>query len=526
MKGMNLLRRLQTIIISAAVAIATLTAAAAPASAYDYSVEYGKERHIEFVTFGSNEVLLFIDNGDLYMTCYNSSDRNNGKILYMQDGGNLTPKSDVSTYRADGYKIKTPDDLFKQKNYLLKSEEGWEKGPIKIMSSVKSICTPENGYMPWNNSGIYKFMEFCVIKNDNSLWYYSAAVPLSTSVTNVKNLKFLKSKVADNISDAVFTGTYIYAITTGKKLVKYGFVHNGKRTTGFEKEQDLLDSVVSFAYNESNVHFAAVKTDNTLWEWGAGCFANGKKSTDGRSSPQQTMKNVKYVSLFTGNIDKATDGGAVIGTDGKTYAWGTKFKYYNFDTGYVYKEYGKTPVCISKSGIARYVNANRTEIYLSTKGTLYLSGANDSAQIAGCGEKYNEKLVKQLTNVSEVAVSNEAWAAIRKDGSVWLCGYNIYKNGDTSTSKPQKIITDLNSKNGFTAKNYFNIKFEWEGFSDAKVYNFKVKNMGNETWTIRGSSTDTVAYAYVNKPGTYTITVTAYGGKHNGETFDVTATTY
>lgn len=518
MKGMNLLRKLQTIIISAAVAIATLTATAVPASAYeDYSIEYGKERHIEFAKFAYSDVLLFIHNNNLYMACYDTGDNNNGKILFKQDGY-VFPKSDVFYYSN----AKTPEGLLKRDDYLVNSEEGWEKGPIKIMSSVKSICAKGGGGTPYN---AYKAMDFCVIKNDNSLWYVSAEVPYSTSVTNIKKLKFRQLKIADNISDALYLTNKLYVINKDKELIKYDIISDSNlRLTGFKKAEKILDNVTMIDYNESSIHYAAVKTDNTLWEWGNGCFANGKKSTDWRSSPQQTMKNVKYVSLFRGNGDN--DGGAVIGTDGNTYAWGTKFKYYNFDTGYVYKEYGKTPVCISKSGIAKYVFGIGTDMYLSTKGTLYLSGSNNCAMIAGCGEKYTEKLVKQLTNVTEVAMLDTVWAAIREDGSIWMCGNNTYKNNDMSTSKPQKLISGLNSQNGFTAKNNFNIKFEWKGFSDAKVYNFKIKNMRNETWTIRGSSTDTVAYAYVNKPGTYTITVTAYGGKHNGETFDVTATTY
>lgn len=523
MKIKDLLGKMGTLVIAAVMAVTTMTATAAPASAY--SIEYGNERHIELTVDGSPTLFIVSGDGTLYLTSFECYREDKMLLLYHQDN-TCNPEKALkegwyNAYKVNGKKITTYDQLFKLPSYLPLAEEGWDNGPLRIMDNVKSICASYDSY----------YTDFCVIKKDNSLWYVHTEKPLSKP-TNVENLKFSQIKVADNISDAILSSYYIYAITQNKELVKFDSKTNkAHKITGFDKPKTLLTNVRQVAFHSNQTyyeHFAAVKTDNTLWEWGTGSYANGQHNTEGKASPVKTYQNVKSVMLYKGDFANSMDSGAFVGTDGKVYAWGKKFKYYDRTSGNVYKEYGKTPTRIIKSGIDKCVSNERTDIYLSAKGKMYLSGDNFMGQIAGCADKYSENLVKQMSNVTEITSRNGMWAALKKDGSVWFCGNNMFKGTDRSTSKPIKVLTGMNSKDGsINVINHFNIKFEWKGFSDAKVYTLKGMTDGTgKRWDYSSHSTNTRNYAYVTKPGTYTLKVIVRGGKHDGETFDVTATTY
>jgi len=191
------------------------------------------------------------------------------------------------------------------------------------------------------------------------------------------------------------------------------------------------------------VAFGAIKTDGTLWTWGIGGFGTlGDNAGTNRSSPAQTTSATndwKFVCVG-GQAMHA------IKTDGTLWAWGYNgYGHQGTNTGITNNfspvQIGSllwSTVCTGKTGAAA----------IRSDGTLWLWGSNSYGNL-GTGNTTNRSSPVQTiaggTNWKQVQVGKHSAGAIKNDGTLWVWGRNDYGNiGDNTTthrSSPVQTIS-------------------------------------------------------------------------------------
>jgi alpha-tubulin suppressor-like RCC1 family protein len=200
---------------------------------------------------------------------------------------------------------------------------------------------------------------------------------------------------------------------------------------------------------------SAIKTDGTLWTWGAGtCGALGNNSTINRSSPVQTIAGGNNWKQFgTGGYNTAA-----IKTDGTLWVWGpnTVGQLGNSSTLTV-----SSPVQVVGGGttwkqaaVSSCISGifNTSMAVIKTDGTLWTWG------YGRCGVLGNGLTVNQSSPVQTIA-GGSTWkcivigcnhmTAMKTDGSIWAWGFGdagqLGDNTVISRSSPVQTITGGNN---------------------------------------------------------------------------------
>jgi len=180
-----------------------------------------------------------------------------------------------------------------------------------------------------------------------------------------------------------------------------------------------------------SVHTASIKTDGTMWTWGRnGSGQLGDDTVVNRSSPVQigALTNWSQVSAGGGNIIAFT---ASVKTDGTLWAWGANGSGQLGDGTIINRS---SPVQVGALTNWSQVSAGGYHTAsIKTDGTLWAWGANTNGQLGG-GNVFNRSSPVQigaLTNWSQVAASrgnisssNNHTASIKTDGTLWTWGRN------------------------------------------------------------------------------------------------------
>jgi alpha-tubulin suppressor-like RCC1 family protein len=199
------------------------------------------------------------------------------------------------------------------------------------------------------------------------------------------------------------------------------------------------------------VHTAAIKTDGTLWTWGAGINNFGQlgiNNTAGRTTPVTT--------ILGGTNWKSVSGGqyhtTAIKTDGTLWVWG-------------YNAYGQlginattnrtTPVTTILGGTdwKSVAGGGYFTAAIKTDGTLWTWGRNSYGQLGIGGDVLNRTTpvttILGGTDWKSVACGRYHTAAIKTDGTLWTWGYNY--NGalgiNDTTTRTTPVTTILGGTN-------------------------------------------------------------------------------
>ena len=180
---------------------------------------------------------------------------------------------------------------------------------------------------------------------------------------------------------------------------------------------------------------AAIKTDGTLWTWGANYYGQlGDNTTTNRSSPVQTVTfgtNWKQVACGYEHM-------SAIKTDGTLWSWGGNNGYYSSMLGDNTLARRSSPVQTIAFGTNwKQVSCGRSNTAaIKTDGTLWNWGS-DGTQIGdntGTKKSSPVQTVAYGTNWKQVACGNTHTAAIKTDGTLWIWGKNSYGQlGDNTT---------------------------------------------------------------------------------------------
>jgi alpha-tubulin suppressor-like RCC1 family protein len=218
------------------------------------------------------------------------------------------------------------------------------------------------------------------------------------------------------------------AIKTDGTLWTWGSNGNGRLGDNSGTVRSSPVQTVSAGTNWKQVdcgenYTAAIKTDGTLWLWGANAAGQlGTGNITQRSSPVQTLgggTNWKTISVGSLHI-------AAIKTDGSLWLWGSNNGGQLGDNTNAVRR--SSPVQTVSGGVSwLQVSAgyNHTAA-IKTDGTLWLWGSNINSQlgISGTDRSSPVQTVSAGTNWKQVATGHSHTVAIKTDGTLWTWGSN------------------------------------------------------------------------------------------------------
>ena len=206
----------------------------------------------------------------------------------------------------------------------------------------------------------------------------------------------------------------------------------------------------------------AVKTDGTLWIWGANGKGNlGQNNTTSYESPVQVGSDTTWRIDNNTGISGMTS--RFIKTDGTLWSWG-----YNNGGGLGLNDTVQysSPVQIPGTDWASVGGSSYNGIAIKTDGTLWTWGTNSKGQLGT--NQTNGLLVS-----SPVQVPGTTWAygyipnqkyvlAAKTDGTLWSWGYGVWgqlgQNSRTHYSSPVQIAggwsTKFNGISGATGSSF------------------------------------------------------------------------
>jgi alpha-tubulin suppressor-like RCC1 family protein len=262
---------------------------------------------------------------------------------------------------------------------------------------------------------------------------------------------------------ALSTGEYSTAIITQEgSLYLYGAnLLENNTGTDFDK--------VSLA----NQHGVVIKTDGTLWSWGAN--SDGQLGNNGilfRSKlTQEYTKSTSWDSVSTG-----VDFTIALKKDGSLWGWG-KNEYGQIGNT-LYNEL-RTPhqEDTNATDWAMISAGANHSAAIKKDGTLWSWGLNDSGQL-GTGDTSSLKGARQEVTASQEWVNIELGydhtLALKADGTLWSWGGNYYGQlglGDTSNQDIPQQIGNSNKWVSISAGKYFSLASDSDGKLWAWGYN-------------------------------------------------------
>jgi len=158
-----------------------------------------------------------------------------------------------------------------------------------------------------------------------------------------------------------------------------------------------------------------LKSNGTVWGWGNNFNAQLGDGTDSslRTRPVQTVGLTNVKGIAGGEIY-----GAAVKTDGTVWIWGAPL------TGGF--NLIKTPIQLSGvTNVTAIAGGNRHLLMLKTDKTVWAIGANAMGQLGnGNTNSTTPVQVTGLSNVARIAAGDEFSAALREDGTIWAWGNN------------------------------------------------------------------------------------------------------
>ncbi len=222
-------------------------------------------------------------------------------------------------------------------------------------------------------------------------------------------------------------------------------------------------------------HTMAIKTDGTLWGWGwRGIGQIGDGVTGGIvQSPIQIGSAKDWQVIAAGGIYNVA-----IKSDGTLWAWGANSSGQLGDGTFVNKS---APIQIGNSNNWQSISAGGEHtVAIKTDGTLWAWGANSSGQL-GDGKYINRNTPIQIGSTKDwqsISAGSNHTLAIKTDGTLWSCGNNNKGQLGDGTNINKNTLIQIGSANNWqsiAAGELFSVATRTNGSLWSWGYNYKAQ---------------------------------------------------
>ena len=227
-----------------------------------------------------------------------------------------------------------------------------------------------------------------------------------------------------------------------------GQLGNGTFTTSNTPvEVSGLTGVTAIAAGGAfNHHSLALKSDGTVWAWGANSAGQlGNGSFTGSNTPVQTS-GISGVTAIAGGVSHSL----ALKSDGTVWAWG-----YNGggELGNGTYTDNNTPVEVNGlSGVTAIAGGGFHGLALKSDGTVWAWGYNVSGQLGnGTNTTSNTPVqVSGLSGVAAIAGGGIHSLALNSDGTGWAWGYNLDGELGNGTYTDSNTPVEVSGLSGVT----------------------------------------------------------------------------
>jgi alpha-tubulin suppressor-like RCC1 family protein len=336
------------------------------------------------------------------------------------------------------------------------------------------------------------------VKTDGTLWAWGRAICGDGTLVSRSSPVQIGSlsdwvQVSAGYGGTGETYAFYLARRTGKTLYSWGLGASGQLgfSQGSYSSPIQIGSAewdqVSYGLNFT----AAIKTDNSLWVWGLGSYGQlgNDRVVDAVSVPYQIGALTDWEQVSAGGTQN-TQFCIAVKTDGTLWAWGAGANGRLGDGTVVNRS---SPVQIGAlSDWAQVSAGDQHALAIKTNGTLWAWGAGASGQL-GDGTVVSRSSPVQigaLSDWAQVASGGLISAAVKTNGTLWAWGRNNEGalGNDTVVSRSSPVqIGSLSDWAQVSAGSQYCLAIKTNGTLWAWGFNSSWGNLGDGTRVDRSS---------------------------------------
>ena len=328
-------------------------------------------------------------------------------------------------------------------------------------------------------------------------------------------------------------GAGAFAVTADGKLFAWGRNQEGQlgqnNKTDYSSPKQISGTNWSANFSATMTSVVAVKNDGTLWVWGdntkgsLGLNQAGWPTRTHQSSPTQVPGTTW--STREGQVFCGPSGMLAIKTDGTLWSWGANVNgFLGLNTGHPANENRSSPCQIGANTNWKYVNGcaggQGGAFALKNDGSFWSWGYNKDGGL-GTGDKESKSSPVQVgtdTTWSDIGGGADVnnCSAVKTDGTLWSWGYNntgeLGHNNKSEYNSPRQVGT----------KNWWSKTGGLGGYSSAHLDKFGNAWMcgWNQTGSLGNNQPDSIRVSSpVQVPGNF-VNISLTGGSVQAQAAD------